>query len=128
MRIPPAIPPSLSRALATLACGSAVTVLAACGGGSYSGNASNTTAAPSITQQPVSVTVQAGQTATFRVTASSGTPVTYQWVRGTNDIAGATSATYSFAATPADNGATFQVRVTNSYATATSVAATLTVQ
>src|SRR6266446_5072713 len=35
--------------------------------------------APSITAQPASQTVTAGQTATFSVTASGTAPLTYQW-------------------------------------------------
>src|SRR6185437_5122022 len=64
--------------------------------------------APSITSQPVSRTVTAGQTATFTVTASGTAPLTYQWQRNGAAIGGAASASYTTpAATSADNGAQF---------------------
>ncbi|MDQ1817081.1 M4 family metallopeptidase [Massilia sp. CCM 9210] len=84
-----------------------------------------------ISSQPSSVTVAAGATATFSVTATGGTaPYKYQWLRNGTAIAGATSATYSLTAQTADSGAVFSVRVTDSATsptTATSANATLTV-
>src|SRR5512147_841691 len=66
-----------------------------------------------ITQQPANATVTAGATATFSVSAK-GKGMSYQWQRGTTNIAGATSATYTTAATTgADDGATFRVVITN---------------
>ena len=83
---------------------------------------------PSITTQPLSQTVGVGQTATFTVAASGTAPLTYQWQENGANIAGATSATHTtLAATTSDNGATFDVIVTNSAGTQTSAAATLTV-
>ena len=84
--------------------------------------------APSITTQPASQTVTAGQTATFAVVASGTAPLTYQWQKNGANISGATSATYTTATTTtSDNGSTFVVVVSNSAGTATSNAATLTV-
>jgi glucose/arabinose dehydrogenase len=83
--------------------------------------------APSISSQPASITVAAGQTASFSVTASGSAPLGYQWQRNGANIAGATSPTYSFTATAADNGATFRAVVSNSAGSATSNSATLTV-
>jgi glucose/arabinose dehydrogenase len=83
--------------------------------------------APAITQQPANLTVAAGQQATFTVAATGSSPLSYQWQRGTTNIAGATSPTLSFTATSADDGATFRAVVTNSAGTATSNSATLTV-
>ncbi len=83
--------------------------------------------APVVTQHPVSVTVAAGQQATFTVVATGTPPLSYQWQRGTTNIAGATGPTLSFTATSADDGATFRAVVTNAAGTATSNAATLTV-
>jgi len=95
-----------------------------------------------ITVQPAPQTAVAGTivstpgvSATFTVTAT-GTPApTYQWKRGSANIAGATGATLTVNnLTLADNGAQFSVVVTNVPAgnsalggTATSTAATLTV-
>lgn len=86
------------------------------------------TVAPTITAQPVAKTVNVGQTASFSVVAT-GTPApTYQWQRGTTNISGANSASYTTPATVAgDNGATFRCVVSNSAGTATSTSATLTV-
>jgi acid phosphatase len=84
--------------------------------------------APSITEQPQSATVTAGQAATFTVAASGTAPLLYQWSKAAVAITGATAASYT---TPpsslADNGAMFSVAVTNSAGKATSNAAILTV-
>jgi hypothetical protein len=84
--------------------------------------------APSITTQPANRTVTAGQTATFSVTATGTAPLTYQWMKNNAVISGANSASYTTPATTAsDNNAQFAVTVTNSVSSATSNAATLTV-
>ena len=71
--------------------------------------------APTITQQPASATVTAGQTATFSVTATGTDPLSYQWLQGTTTITGATSASYTTAATTtANNGTQYKVVVSNS--------------
>ena len=85
-------------------------------------------AAPSITTQPSNQSVTVGSTATFSVVATGTTPLTYQWQKGTTPITGATAASYTTAATTSsDNGAQFEVAVTNSVGSITSNAATLTV-
>jgi len=84
--------------------------------------------APTVTTQPVSQTVTAGQAAMFTVAASGTAPLSYQWQRNGVNIAGANSSSYTTpTTTTADTGATFQVVVGNSAGTATSKAATLTV-
>ena len=84
--------------------------------------------APSITTQPSNQSVAAGQTATFSVVASGTSPLTYQWQKGTTNISGATSPSYTTPATTlADSGTQFQVVVSNSVGNITSAAATLTV-
>jgi Bacterial Ig domain len=86
------------------------------------------TAAPSITSQPISQTVTAGQTATFTVAVTGNVPLTYQWWKKTVPISGATSSTYTTPVTTAsDNGAQFTVVVSNSSGNITSNVATLTV-
>ena len=83
---------------------------------------------PSITTQPASQTVTAGQTATFSVVAAGTAPLTYQWLKNNANISGATSASYTTPATVSDdNSATFRVVVTNSVTTITSHPATLMV-
>ncbi|HTU21258.1 MAG TPA: immunoglobulin domain-containing protein [Gemmataceae bacterium] len=91
--------------------------------------------APTVTTQPTNQTVTAGATATF-TTAASGTPTpTVQWQVSTNvgqtwtDISGATSTTLTLSDVQASqNGYEYQAIFTNSAGTATSNAATLTVQ
>src|SRR6202790_3993349 len=83
---------------------------------------------PTITTQPVSQAVTAGQTATFSVVATGTTPLSYQWLKNGANIAGATSSSYTTpATTAADGGSTFNVVLSNTAGTATSNAATLTV-
>ena len=77
--------------------------------------------APTISSQPASKTVTAGQTATFSVTASGTATLSYQWKKNGAAISGATSASYTTPATVAsDNGSTFTVTVTNSVSSVTS--------
>jgi len=78
--------------------------------------------------QPTSVTVTAGQSATFSVSASGTAPISYQWRRNTANINGATAASYTIpATTTADSGSKFDVVVKNSAGSITSSQATLTV-
>ncbi|HUO25872.1 MAG TPA: immunoglobulin domain-containing protein [Candidatus Aquilonibacter sp.] len=84
--------------------------------------------APTITAQPSSQTVTAGQTATFSVTANGMAPLSYQWQKGTSAISGATSASYTTPpTTTGDDGSQFKVVVSNSAGNKTSNTATLTV-
>jgi hypothetical protein len=86
--------------------------------------------APTISSQPVGMTVTAGQTATFSVTATGTAPLSYQWQKNSANIAGApNAASYTTpATTTGDSGATFRVIVSNGVnPPATSNAATLTV-
>ncbi|HJZ64164.1 MAG TPA: immunoglobulin domain-containing protein [Candidatus Acidoferrum sp.] len=84
--------------------------------------------APSITTQPASAAVTAGQTATFSVSASGTAPLSYQWLKNGSNISGATASSYTTpATTTSDSGSTFSVVVSNSAGSATSSAATLTV-
>jgi hypothetical protein len=84
--------------------------------------------APAITSQPQPVTVFAGQAAQFSVGASGSAPLSYVWRRGGTVIEGAGGATLTLPATTlADSGAQFSVVVSNSAGSATSAAATLTV-
>jgi hypothetical protein len=104
-------------------------VSAGCGGGSFSANIdSGMVGGATISTQPASQTVSAGQTATFTVVAAGAAPLAYQWKKNGTAISGATSASYTTpAATSPDNGEKFTVSVNNSLGSATSAAATLTV-
>jgi hypothetical protein len=91
--------------------------------------------APSITTQPVGVTVSEGSTASFTAAASGNPAPTVQWQLSTNggsswsNISGATSAVYTTAAaTAANSGYEYRAVFTNSVSSATSSAATLTVK
>lgn len=84
--------------------------------------------APGITQHPSSRTVSVGQPATFTVVANGTPPLQYQWQRNNQNIAGATSASYTLNTTAlSDSGATFRVNVSNSAGNLYSNPATLTV-
>ena len=86
-------------------------------------------APPSITTQPSDKTVAQGQPVSFTVSAGGSTPLNYQWQRNMVNIAGANSPGYTIASTVlADNGAKFRCVVSNSFGTANSNEATLTVQ
>jgi Immunoglobulin domain/Immunoglobulin I-set domain len=89
--------------------------------------------APVITLNPTSQTVNAGQTATFTA-AASGTPTpTVQWQQSTGsgapftDIPGATSTSYTFTTTASQNGYQYRAVLKNTVNSATTTAATLTV-
>jgi hypothetical protein len=110
--------------------GAAFTVTVAGAGGSSTSNAATLTVSgpPAIAAQPANRSVTAGQTATFSVTATGSGTLTYQWKKGGVAVSGATSSSYTTAATTtADSGSQFTVTVTNSVGGVTSNAATLTV-
>jgi hypothetical protein len=84
--------------------------------------------APTIATQPVGQTVTAGQTATFSVVANGTAPLSYQWKMNGTMINGATSSSYTTAATTtAMSAESFSVMVSNSAGSVTSSNATLTV-
>src|SRR6267154_2704061 len=83
---------------------------------------------PSIATQPTNQTVAVGQTATFFVTVSGAAPLNFQWQKNGSAVSGATSPSYTTPSeTTSDSGAQFTVVVSNSAGSATSNAATLTV-
>ena len=110
-----------------------VVLLAACGGGGYGSGGGGAGSmggysAPTITMQPASVMVAAGQTASFSVVAAGYGPLSYQWMKNSVDIPGATASRYTTpAVTSADDNAQFAVRVSNAYGGITSNHAILTV-
>src|SRR5579875_3686578 len=91
--------------------------------------------APKVTQQPASVTVLAGESASFEA-AASGTPApSVQWEVSTNGgasfsaVAGATAEKLTIAsAKSTESGAEYRAAFANTAGSATSRAATLTVQ
>ena len=86
------------------------------------------TVKPAITGQPLSQSVVVGQTATFTVAATGTAPLSYQWRKNGVNIKGATTPSYTTPASAlADSGAAFRCLVSNTYGTATSNPAILTV-
>lgn len=83
---------------------------------------------PTIVSQPAPVFVRLGQATTFSVTATGSKALKFQWQRDSVDISGATNSSYT---TPPvvldDNGRSYRCVVTNSYGTATSQGAVLSV-
>lgn len=97
-------------------------------GSQASNNATLTVqAAPSITLNPVSQAVCQNGGVTFTVAASGAAPLSYQWRKNTINIGGATSSSYTDNnVQPADAGS-YDCVVSNACDSATSAAATLTV-
>ena len=84
--------------------------------------------APAITTQPQALFITEGQTATFRVTATSTAPLTYQWYRGGIALPGQTGDSYTTANVSTSlNGSIYTAQVRNLAGTVTSEPAVLTV-
>jgi autotransporter-associated beta strand protein len=83
--------------------------------------------APSIVTQPLSRSVIAGSNVTFTAAASGSDPRLYQWYFNNVPVAGATSASYTVVDAQATNQGAYKLTVSNSYGSATSSNATLTV-
>lgn len=84
--------------------------------------------APSITTQPASVTVDAGNSATFSVAVTGSDPLSYQWSFNGTAISGATNSSYNIASAQSANAGTYTVTVTNGAGSVTSAGATLTLR
>jgi len=89
--------------------------------------------APTVTTNPVSQTVNAGEIVAFTAAASGNPTPTVQWQVSANggpftNVPNATSTTLSFTTTGAMNGSQYQAVFTNAAGSATTSAATLTVQ
>jgi len=84
-------------------------------------------AAPAITG-PANQSVLVGGTATFSVTVTGSSPLSYQWLLNGSPIVGAISSSYVVSnAQLAQNGALYSVQVSNLAGSVTSNTATLTV-
>ena len=121
------IPPLTSCGLAT----TALNLVVPGPGNTFSATVQPPPLAPSITTDPQSVTVVAGQAYAFSAAASGYPTPTVQWQTSTDggatftDLPGATAPTYSGTAAPTDTGRRFRAVFTNATGSATSAAATL---
>jgi len=88
---------------------------------------------PSISNQPVSQTVQAGTTVSFSITATGADPLTYQWYKNGAKIdaalnSSAATATLTLSNVSNADASSYYVVVSNGAGVATSNSAMLTVQ
>ncbi|QWV93039.1 immunoglobulin domain-containing protein [Geomonas oryzisoli] len=83
--------------------------------------------APVITQNPASITVNAGSAASFTVAASGSAPLSYQWFKSGTAIAGATTPVLSIPSASSATAGSYYAVVSNNAGSATSTVAVLTV-
>ncbi len=83
---------------------------------------------PTITVQPAGLTVPSGNSATFSVTATGSTPLSYFWSRNGTPITGANASTYTTNNVQlTDSGTVFSCLVSNAFGSVPSSNAVLTV-
>ncbi|MBE2213352.1 MAG: immunoglobulin domain-containing protein, partial [Opitutaceae bacterium] len=82
---------------------------------------------PRFSVHPFSQTVEQGVPLGLSCIAQGGAPITYQWYRNGNAIAGATGQSYLVASAAAADAGDYVVRATNPAGTSTSETATVTV-
>jgi Immunoglobulin domain/Galactose oxidase, central domain len=98
----------------------------ACSSGGSSGTYQGT--APTITAQPSSTTITEFDSLTLQVSVSGSEPLSYQWFKNGNAIAGAHAASYSLAMARSTDAGSYTVTVSNpTPPTVTSQAAILTI-
>ncbi len=94
-----------------------------------SGCDTNHSGPPRIVDQPVSQTASVGEGVVFAVTVHGKRPLNFQWRRNGQDLYAATYPNYATGpVTAADNGAKYDVVITNSLGSVTSNTVTLTVK
>lgn len=86
----------------------------------------NANGAPAIATQPSSVSVSAGQPATFSVVAT-GNSLRYQWQKNSVNITGAIAASYTITNVQAGDAGNYRVIVSNTVGSVTSMNAQLAV-
>ncbi|MCX6922157.1 MAG: hypothetical protein NT154_02890, partial [Verrucomicrobia bacterium] len=85
------------------------------------------TSPPIIFTQPKSITRFADGSATFTVVSGGSTPLSYQWTNSAGIIAGATKSSYTIAHVRPSDAGPYGVHISNTYGSADSTPATLTV-
>jgi hypothetical protein len=90
-------------------------------------NSSTPNTPPSITAQPQSRTINAGENVVFNVSATGAAPLSYQWYCNGIVLDGETAATLTLAHVTAANAGVYTVKISNAAGAVTSTAATLTV-
>ncbi|MDR1497468.1 MAG: immunoglobulin domain-containing protein [Puniceicoccales bacterium] len=84
--------------------------------------------APVITRQPVPQDVEEGENASFSITVASDSPLTYQWRRNGDILAGEGNATLSLANVKTTQSGVYDVVVSNIAGSVTSVPVSLSVR
>ena len=83
---------------------------------------------PTITTQPAPISANVGGSATFSVTAASGSePLSYQWLKNGLTVPGANAATLVFNTLQTNQAGNYTVAITNAAGSITSSVAALTV-
>lgn len=85
----------------------------------------NAPSPPTITQEPVDQVVCANAPVTFQISATSPTPVTYQWRKNGAAISGATNSTFSINTVTEEDAGAYDVILTNQCSQSTTSSASL---
>ena len=93
----------------------------------FMGKYGTTNAPATVLVQPVPQTRYIGATATFSVVAGGATPLTYQWVKNSTPITGATNSSLTLTNVHPADAANYSVMVRNVIGSTNSAAAALTV-
>ncbi|MCE0523210.1 MAG: IPTL-CTERM sorting domain-containing protein [Methylacidiphilales bacterium] len=80
---------------------------------------------PAVVTPPLGQVITIGQPVAFSVTPSGTSPLTYQWLKNSSAISGATSSTFSIGSIASTDAGNYAVTVTNSFGNVTSTTATL---
>lgn len=86
-----------------------------------------TSSAPRITQQPLRQAISLGEPLTLQVAAAGSAPLSYQWYKDDELLAGRTAATLAISATALTDAGRYRVEVTNTAGTVRSLDAAVAV-
>lgn len=104
----------------------AISVTTAGGTATSSTNLTVTPEVPTISTQPSSATRSVGTSVTFTVVIGSlsetGTVLSYQWKKGSNNITGATSSSYTISSPTVADAGDYSVTISNTSSNTTAVA------